>query len=90
MLKPLSEYLLIKPNWPEEKTATGILLGYQEGQSELTRQLFPNTGRILVLGAGITSQLKAGDEVYYLRWGADELDDGTLVIHQKDVLALIE
>jgi len=88
-MRPLKEYLLISPNWPTDKTATGILIGYQEGQSELTQQLFPNTGRVLALGAGVNDQLNVGDEVYYLRWGATELEDGNIVIHQKDVIAKI-
>lgn len=92
-LKPTPGYILIEPLEAETKTAGGIYL--PDNASEK-----PQKGKILSVGAPafsegqkIESPAKAGEVVYYKKWGGNEVKiEGKeyLFVKFEDVLAVEE
>ena len=94
-LKPLADRLIIRRH-PEETTTGGILLPD-------TAKKKPQKGTVLAVGPGKIGkdgsrrplQLKEGDVVLFTNWAGDEFkdrgkDDEVLVMHEEDVLAVLE
>lgn len=85
--KALPGYSIIAVDPVEDltKTDSGIILGFQDGQSQLLRQTFPDRGRI------VAGELLAKDtHVIFARWGAQEIAGTDLIsISDKDILAVI-
>jgi len=89
VIKPRSDCLLIKPEKPEEKTRSGLIIANYEIQSKFEREVFSNQGEIMAVGEKIT-EVKPGDKVIFLRFGATELEiegHGYLIINERDLLA---
>jgi chaperonin GroES len=93
-LKPLGARVVIKPLQREEMTKSGIVLPD-------TAKEKPQEGRIVAVGPGgldkngnkIEMTLKVGDKVLYQKYAGTEFkidDEEHLVMHQDDVLALVE
>lgn len=93
-LKPLGDRLLIKREDAEEKTSGGIII------PETSKEK-PSKGTVVAVGDGardekgnlIPMNLKAGDKVFFSKWGGTEIkvDDEELVImKESDILAIIE
>jgi chaperonin GroES len=93
-LKPLGARVVIKPLQREEMTKSGIVLPD-------TAKEKPQEGRIVAVGPGgldkngnkVEMTLKVGDRVLYQKYAGTEFkidDDEHLVMHQDDVLALVE
>ena len=92
MLKPLTNLVIIDPIWPEQKTESGIILGNQEGQTELLREVYPTTAVIIAIGSGV-SGFEIGETVAFSRWGCRDLcleDNNWWVINKKDIVAKCE
>jgi len=89
-LKPLSDNLILKPIFPEQKKGS-IYLGFMNGQSQLLREVYPLKGIVVAVGNKI-KELKPGDEVIFKRFGAQEinLDEVYYVLNHKDVIAKVE
>lgn len=93
-LKPLGDRVLVKPAPKEEKTASGLYIS--SGAQEK-----PQRGTVISVGAGklndkgerIAPDVKAGDEVYYGKFGGNEVKiDGEefLLLRADDIYAIIE
>jgi len=93
-IKPLFDYVLIKPLEEETKTPGGILLPE-------TAKEKPQIGQIMAIGpGGITDDgkktqmmVRKGQKVMYKKWGGNEIKvqgEEWLLVEQKDILAIIE
>lgn len=93
-IKPLFDYVLIKPLEHETKTPSGIVLPD-------TAKEKPQAGQVMAVGPGAFDEdgnvlpmiVKVGQKVLYKKWGGNEVKVGTeewLLIEQKDVMATVE
>lgn len=87
-LTPLADRVVIKPAPAEEKTVGGIIIPD-------TAKEKPLKGTVLAVGNGTKDEemlLKAGDNVLYGKYSGTEVElegEKYLIMHQKDVLAII-
>lgn len=96
-LKPLADYVLIKPAAEEAVTASGIVLPDSMDKKEKIRR-----GEIMKAGPGKTMDngslqamtVKAGDQVMYKEdWTAEKMKmDGEeyLIVRESDIIAIVE
>lgn len=93
-IKPLFDYVLVKPLEKEDKTASGIILPD-------TAKEKPQVGKVMAVGPGALSddgktlpmKIKIGQKVLYKKWGGNEVKVGSeewILIEQKDVMAIIQ
>ncbi|MFS8159833.1 MAG: co-chaperone GroES [Candidatus Roizmanbacteria bacterium] len=93
-IKPLFDYVLVKPDVNETKTASGILLPDSSKEK-------PQIGTIMEIGPGGTNPegkkiemiVKKGEKVLYKKWGGNEVKVGNeewLLIEQKDIMATVK
>jgi chaperonin GroES len=92
-IKPLFNYVLVKPLEEEAKTPSGIVL--PESAKEK-----PQVGEIMAVGPGKKEKgheekivVKKGEKVLYKKWGGNEIKVGTqewLLVEQKDIMAVIK
>ena len=95
-LQPIGDRIIVKREESEAKSKGGIILPD-------AAQKKPQTGTIVAVGPGKINkdgtrtplQLKAGDKVRFTSWAGDEFKDKknkdeVLVMHESDVLAVIE
>ncbi len=99
-IKPLFDYVLIKPLSAEEVTPSGIVLPDTVKEK-------PQMGEVMAVGPGqscdccesddkckCTSMVvKVGQKVMYKKWGGNEIKVGGeewLLVEQKDVMAVVE
>lgn len=93
-IKPLFDYVLVKPLEKEDKTASGIILPD-------TAKEKPQVGKVMAVGPGALSddgktlpmKIKVGQKVLYKKWGGNEVKVGSeewILIEQKDVMAIIQ
>mgnify|MGYP001607850722 CR=1 FL=1 len=93
-IKPLFDYVLVKPLEEETKTPSGILLPDSAKEK-------PQVGQVMAVGTGSVSDdgktmpmvVKVGQKVMYKKWGGNEIKVGSeewLLVEQKDVLAVVE
>src|SRR5262245_39327312 len=92
-IKPLFDYVLIKPLEAEKVSAGGIYL--PENVKEK-----PQVGEIMAIGPGayddgklIPMLVKVGQKVLYKKWGGDEAKVGNeewKLVRQTDILAIVE
>ena len=76
LLKPLGDRVIVKVVEDEEETVGGIVLANNAKQK-------PQQGKIVAVGDTILYDKYAGSEVKY------EGDD-YLVLHEKDIMAIVE
>ena len=92
-IKPLFDYVLVRPLEEETKTPSGIVLPD-------TAKEKPQVGEVMAVGpGGLNDQgkrmpmlIKAGQKVIYKKWGGNEIKVGTkewLLIEQKDIMAVV-
>jgi len=98
MIKPLFDYVLVKPLASEQTTPSGIVLPD-------TAKEKPQVGEVMAVGPGENCScncgdkckcekmvVKVGQKVLYKKWGGNEVKVGTeewLLIEQKDVMAVV-
>lgn len=95
-IKPLFDYVLIRPSKQEEMTTSGILLPDSAKEK-------PQIGTIVAVGPGgvnekgermpMAKELKTGEHVFYKKWAGtevkDQRGDELMLVEQKDVIALV-
>lgn len=92
-IKPLFDYVLIRPLAQEAMTASGIVIPDTVKEK-------PQVGEVMEVGDGFGSEdgrqnkmiVKKGQHVIYKKWGGNEIKVGTeewLLIEQKDVMAVV-
>lgn len=93
-IKPLFDFVLIKPTSAETKTASGIVLPDSAKEK-------PQIGEVMAVGPGTTNEkgvqipmvVKVGQKVMYKKWGGNEVKVGMeewMLVEQKDVMAIVE
>ena len=93
-IKPLFDYVLVKPLPQEEVTPSGIVIPD-------TAKEKPQVGKIMAVGPGGVNDegkvlpmiVKVGQKVIYKKWGGNEVKVGTkewMLIEQKDVMAVVK
>jgi len=101
-IKPLFDYVLVKPVKSEEVLPSGIVLPDSAKEK-------PQVGEIMAVGPGADCcgsnccsddkkkcegmVVKVGQKVLYKKWGGNEVKVGHeewLLIEQKDVMAIVE
>lgn len=100
-IKPLFDYVLIKPLEGETKTPSGIVLPDSAKEK-------PQVGEVMAVGPGKDCcgscccdndsrennemVVKVGQKVLYKKWGGNEVKVGSeewLLIEQKDIMAVV-
>lgn len=92
-IKPLFDFILIKPLVEEEVLPSGIVLPD-------TAKEKPQAGEVMAVGPGklnddgkvIPMVIKVGQKVLYKKWGGDEVKIGTeqwLLVKQEDIMAVV-
>lgn len=92
-IKPLFDYVLVKPLQEEQTTPSGIVLPD-------TAKEKPQVGEVMAVGPGAVNEegkvlpmhVKVGQKVLYKKWGGNEVKVGTeewLLIEQKDIMAVV-
>lgn len=101
-IKPLFDYVLVKPLEGETKTPSGIVLPDSAKEK-------PQVGKIMAVGPGKSCcggsccsgddkcecdeiVVKVGQKVLYKKWGGNEVKVGNeewLLIEQKDIMAVV-
>src|SRR5512143_2118163 len=100
-IKPLFDYVLVRPLEAETKTPSGIVLPDSAKEK-------PQIGEIMAVGPGKSCcgdcceddkescepmVVKVGQKVLYKKWGGNEVKVGAeewLLIEQKDVMAVMK
>ena len=93
-LKPLGDWLIVKPVEEEETTASGLVLPE-------TAKEKPQKGTVVAAGDGAIAEdgtrrpldVSEGDEVLYSKYGGTEITvegDELLVLRESDVLAKVQ
>ncbi|MFH0979552.1 MAG: co-chaperone GroES [Candidatus Roizmanbacteria bacterium] len=99
-IKPLFDYVLVKPLEGETRTPSGIVLPDSAKEK-------PQVGEIMAVGPGKSCGcccsdddkcecdemvVKVGQKVLYKKWGGNEVKVGNeewLLIEQKDIMAIV-
>ncbi|MGP3639925.1 co-chaperone GroES [Lentilactobacillus hilgardii] len=94
MLKPLGDRVIIEREEEEEKNVGGIVLADNAKKK-------PQTGTIVAVGEGcvldngqtVAPVVKKGDKVMFDKYAGTEIEDNDksyLVLHEKDIVAIVE
>lgn len=92
-IKPLFDFILIKPLEAEEKTASGIVLPDSAKEK-------PQIGLVMAVGSGRANpegkvmpvSVKVGQKIMYKKWGGNEVKVGNeewMLVEEKDILAVL-
>ena len=84
MIKPRSNYVLISPDTPEEKTKGGILVAKKEDKQD--------TGVVVAIGSSI-ADLVTGDKVIFQKYGPAEVTyekEKYVLAHDDEILGRVE
>lgn len=94
MLEPIGDRVIVKVKEEEEKTVGGIVLASNAKEK-------PTQGEVVAVGSGsyadngdkIPMTVKTGDEVLYDKYSGTNVEyEGQeyLVLHEKDILAIVK
>ena len=94
MLQPIGDRVIVKVKEEEEKTVGGIVLASNAKQK-------PTEGEVVAVGEGsyaengskIPMTVKKGDVVLYDKYSGTDVkydDEKYLVLHEKDILAVVK
>lgn len=93
MLKPLGDRVVLKVA-EEEKTVGGIVLTSAAKEKPQTGEVVAvGDGRLLKNGEKAALSVKAGDTVMFEKYAGTEVKyDGQeyLIVHEKDIVAIVE
>ncbi|MFH1142482.1 MAG: co-chaperone GroES [Candidatus Uhrbacteria bacterium] len=95
MIKPLNEYIILKPLSKEEVTASGIILPdtVDKDRPEQGEVVAVGPGKLLEDGKRSLMEVKVGDRVMFKKYTPDEIKIDKveyLVIRMDDVVGVIE
>ncbi len=93
IIKPLFDYVLVKPLESETMTPSGIVLPDTVKEK-------PQAGEVMAVGPGSLNEqgklnpmvIKVGQKVLYKKWGDNEVKVGHeewMLIEQKDIMAVL-
>ena len=72
-IKPLFDYVLIRPLEGETKTASGIVLPETAKEKPAQGKVVAVGSPIIDMGREVSSPVSVGDRVIYKKWGGDEI-----------------
>jgi len=84
-LRPLSDRVLVRPDKPDSKTASGIIIP-DTAKDKAT------TGEVVAVGIKCTDELKVGDRVLYSKFAGmamEGTEEEILVMRESDIFTLI-
>ncbi len=91
-IKPLFDFVLIKPLEAEAKTASGIVLPD-------TAKEAPQQGEVMAVGPGayddgklVPMEVKVGQKVLYKKWGGEDVKvegEEWKLVRQTDIVAVL-
>ena len=95
MIKPLNEYVILKPLSKEEVTASGIILPdtVDKDRPEQGQVVAVGPGKLLENGQRSVMEVKVGEKVMFKKYTPDEIKIDKveyLVIRMDDVVGIIE
>lgn len=94
MLKPLGDRVMIEVAKEEEKTIGGIVLASAAQEKPQTGTVIAvGEGHVLENGTKVPVAVKAGDTVMFEKYAGTEVKyEGQeyLIIHDKDIVAIVE
>ena len=93
-IKPLAGYVLVKPSEAETTTSSGIILPESAQEKPAMGEVL-SCGDDLVLenGKALKCPVRAGDKVFYKKWGGDEIKIGgkeLKLVKFDDLMAIVE
>ncbi|MFC6322928.1 MULTISPECIES: co-chaperone GroES [Companilactobacillus] len=94
MLKPLGDRVIVTVDKEEEKTVGGIVLANNAKEK-------PQTAEVVAVGAGAVTEdgkklpmsIKVGDKILFDKYAGSNVkydDNEYLILHEKDVMAIVE
>ncbi|MFT8907641.1 MAG: co-chaperone GroES [Lentilactobacillus diolivorans] len=94
MLKPLGDRVIVETQKEEEKTVGGIVLADNAKKKPQTGTVVSvGDGRTLDNGQKVAPVVKEGDKVMFDKYAGTEVEDNDnsyLVLHEKDIVAIVE
>ena len=84
-IKPLGARVVVKPESPEEKTLSGIVLPDTASKEK------PQKGKVVAIGAK-QKDVKVGDTVIFKKYAPTEIeinDEDLYILDEEDILATI-
>ena len=92
-LKPLSDRVVVKPEPPEDITASGIILpDTAKDKPQLGKVVAVGKGKISDTGNAIKMDVKVNDKVLYGKYSGTEITfkgDELLIMRESDILAIL-
>jgi chaperonin GroES len=93
-IKPLHDYVVIKPAAVEKTTKAGILLPdtVEKGKPEQGTILAVGAGKNLDNGTVAKMSVKVGDKVMFKKYAAEEIEvagEKVLLVSESDILAIL-
>ncbi|GAB6092615.1 co-chaperone GroES [Furfurilactobacillus curtus] len=94
MLKPLGDRVILQASEEEEQTVGGIVLASNAQEKPTTGKVISvGAGRVLDNGDSVAPSVKEGDTVMFDKYAGTQVTyDGAdyLVLHEKDIVAIVE
>lgn len=94
MLKPLGDRVILEAQDEEEQTVGGIVLASNAKEKSQTGKIVAvGSGLVLDNGETLPMTVKVGDTVIYDKYAGTEVsfeDQKYLVVHEKDLVAVVE
>lgn len=94
VLKPLGDRVIIEREEEEEKNVGGIVLADNAKKKPQTGTIVAvGDGRVLDNGQTVAPVVKKGDKVMFDKYAGTEIEDNDkshLVLHEKDIVAIVE
>jgi chaperonin GroES len=93
-LRPLHDYVIVRPAEEAHQTASGIVIPDSAREKPAQGDVVAvGNGRIPRSGSPVTPEVKPGDRVLFGKYSGNEIKlegEALLVMHEADILALIE
>lgn len=93
-LRPLYDNIVVKRKEQQNVTASGIILpDSAKEELQMGTVVEVGAGKINKEGNRIAMDVKVGDQVFFKKYGPDEVElggDKFLVLSEKDVLCVVE
>ncbi|GAK48387.1 molecular chaperone GroES [Secundilactobacillus oryzae JCM 18671] len=94
MLRPLGDRVVLEAQQEEEQTVGGIVLASNAQEKPQTATVVAvGEGRVLDNGEKLAPAVKVGDTVLFDKYAGSEVkydDKSYLVVHEKDLVAVVE
>ncbi len=93
-IQPVAGYLLVKPQEPEEKTASGIILPVSSTEDQQTGTVLATGGDYLTdSGTKKSSPAKVDDQIIFKEWGKQKYklaSEEYYLVKYDDVVAILK